>query len=561
MFTFRSIRQKLFFGFGIVLALILVLGIYNYMDARETKQDMEELMDDQLSHLILDDQLYANMEKQGSYLRGYFLFNDDKALKRYQDSAEEGIVLDKKILEISSNPKIKDVTDRKITWGEMNSQAISLYQKGKEKEAFKKLRNEINPETDKILTELKELSDHRADEITKLVEEIKKQASVTQTIAVIISLAALIIGALVAIVIARKISGPIRLLNERMKQLAAGELDHEPLQISTQDEMRDLVDSANRMNEHIHELLREISEVAGNVTGQSEELSQSANEVKSGSEQVAITMEELASGAETQANRASDLSSMMQAFTSRAEQANEGGLAVEQASQEVLEMTRDGVNLMEQSTAQMKRIDTIVHNAVEKVAGLDAQSQEISKLVSVIQDIAEQTNLLALNAAIEAARAGENGKGFAVVADEVRKLAEQVSHSVTDITGIVANIQSESNTVAASLQEGYSEVTKGTEQIEETGTTFEHISEAIQDVTASIQTVAGHLKEITSSSEEMRGFVEEIAAVSEESAAGIEQTSASSQQTSSAMEEVANSSQDLSELAEKMNTLVSRFKI
>nr|WP_139184427.1 methyl-accepting chemotaxis protein [Sediminibacillus albus] len=59
---------------------------------------------------------------------------------------------------------------------------------------------------------------------------------------------------------------------------------------------------------------------------------------------------------------------------------------------------------------------------------------------------------------MEAARAGEHGKGFAVVADEVRKLAEQVSASVSEITGIVGKVQSESNGVAESLTKGYNQV-------------------------------------------------------------------------------------------------------
>lgn len=96
---------------------------------------------------------------------------------------------------------------------------------------------------------------------------------------------------------------------------------------------------------------------------------------------------------------------------------------------------------MSSSTKQMGAIQHIVKDAVEQVDGLSKQTQEISKLVTVIQTIAAQTNLLALNAAIEAARAGEQGKGFAVVANEVQKLAEQVSYSVEDITGIVRNIQ------------------------------------------------------------------------------------------------------------------------
>jgi methyl-accepting chemotaxis protein len=224
-------------------------------------------------------------------------------------------------------------------------------------------------------------------------------------------------------------------------------------------------------------------------------------------------------------------------------------------------MANEGREMMASSTAQMERINAIVDDAVAKVQGLDAQSQEISKLVGVIQDISDQTNLLALNAAIEAARAGEHGRGFAVVADEVRKLAEQVSASVTDITGIVSGIQNESGIVAASLQEGHHEVEQGTSQIRTTGEKFNAINTAIAGMADHIQTVSENLADVAESSETMNASIEDIAAVSEESAAGVEQTSAAAQQTSSSMEEVAGSSEQLAKLADELNSLVAQYRI
>ncbi|MGP4105638.1 methyl-accepting chemotaxis protein [Virgibacillus sp. L01] len=370
-----------------------------------------------------------------------------------------------------------------------------------------------------------------------------------------------ILAVVVSLTITRKITKPIKIVMERMKLIANGDLTQEPLETKSRDEVGQLATATNDMNNSMRDLLNQINKVSETVSAQSEELTQSANEVKEGSEQVATTMQELASGSETQANTSSELSSVMGTFAARVQEANSNGESIQNSSSEVLGMTDEGSRLMNSSNEQMATIDQIVQDAVKKVQGLDTQSQEISKLVSVIKDIADQTNLLALNAAIEAARAGEHGKGFAVVADEVRKLAEQVAVSVTDITDIVSNIQNESSAVTGSLQEGYQEVEKGTNQIKLTGEKFNGISDAVTEVVSSIKTVSENLSEIAASSEQMNGSVQEIAAVSEESAAGIEQTSASSQQTSSSMEEVAASSDSLAKTAEELNGLVREFKL
>ena len=372
---------------------------------------------------------------------------------------------------------------------------------------------------------------------------------------------ALGLGIVIIWVFSNTISKPIRLVAERMNYLANGDLSQEKINVKSKDETGQLANAMNEMQEKLKEMIYSISSASETITSRSEELTQSSNEVKVGSDQIATTMEEIASGSETQANSISDLASAMQVYAQDVDRANENGEHIYDSSSEVLGITDEGSQLMESSKRQMAKIDQIVHEAVEKVQGLDAQSQEISKLVSVIQDIAEQTNLLALNAAIEAARAGEHGAGFAVVADEVRKLAEQVSDSVTDITTIVSNIQIESSSVTNTLQDGYKEVEQGTNEIETTSEKFNGINKAVTDMVTNVQSISSSLTSIVANTQQMNSTIEDIAAISEESAAGVEQTSASTQQTSAAMEEVSESSNELANLATKLNDLIRHFKL
>lgn len=392
-------------------------------------------------------------------------------------------------------------------------------------------------------------------------EDFAKQARAIITPILITLGIVVILAIVVSLFTTRRITRGIQMVMERMKLIADGDLSHEPLVATSDDEVAQLVHATNDMNENMRNVLQEINQVSEIVSSQSEELTQSAGEVRAGSEQVASTMQELASGSETQANHASDLSASMQTFAQEISEINDNSEHIQSASTEMIHMTQEGSELMDQSKTQMATIDDIVHEAVHNVQGLSNQTEEISQLVEVIQDIAEQTNLLALNAAIEAARAGEHGQGFAVVADEVRKLAEQVAFSVTDITEIVTNIQNESQTVTNALQASYKEVESGTIQIETTGEKFNGINDALTNMVDNINVAMENLSNITSRSSQMNTFIEEIAAVSEESAAGVEQTSASSEQTSAAMDEVAESSSQLAHLAEQLNELVVQFKL
>ncbi|WP_079475666.1 methyl-accepting chemotaxis protein [Marinococcus halophilus] len=561
-FNFKSLRAKILTGFLVLILLVTALGVYNFYANSRANAETKDIVEKQLPLLIADEKLAFNMAQRVALSRGYVLFGDEEFKSSFMEYTEESAALEEETLADFDSAELETLTEKSIEWEQIiTSEVFPAYEAGNEEEAKQILNTTAKPLAREIMTGFEDLAGKREGLITAAGEDVLESGRNLMTTGTIISLLVILAGTAISFFMARTISAPIKTVMHRMQAIAEGDLSQEPMQTTSRDETGKLVHAANQMNNNMTRLLTQIKKMSTDVSDQSQNLTHSANEVKAGSQQVAVTMEELASGAESQATSASSIASLMSDFTENVSDAHTKGEDVRSSSTHILSITNEGRQLMDTSVHQMEKIDAIVKNAAVKVEGLDKQSQEISKLVSVINDIANQTNLLALNAAIEAARAGEQGRGFAVVADEVRKLAEQVSASITDITGIVEGIQNESSSVAASLQAEYKEVELGTSQIQTTGETFNTINTAIQAMAENLQSVTQNLAAISSSSQEINASIEEIASVSEESAAGVEQTAASVQQTSSSMEEVSANSENLNDLALQLNAEVDKFKL
>ncbi|KRG12121.1 hypothetical protein ACA30_20435 [Virgibacillus soli] len=560
-FHFRSITSKLLAGFSLVLLLVLVLGIFNFLSFNQMNQKSKIINNEELPLLTADDKLALNLSKRIMMERSYLLYGDPQFKEEFLKLAEESKEYSNIIAQKSNHEEIDVMLNRNEKWTDLViSDVFDVYDQDFPDQALENSEY-IQPIAQDILNSLEELADNQATNIyDKGQTNISLGGKILLTV-VILTVIVFIIVIVTAFSTSHIIASPLKKATNRMKSLANGDLSGEPLQTNARDETGQLILAMNEMTNNTRKLLVEIQTASGTVTSYSEDLTQATGDVKSGSEQISVTMQELATGAETQANSTNDLSNTIGQFMERIHEVNSNSKKIYTSSEEMVQLAKTGGQLMQSSNNQMSKIDKIVQDAVQKVEGLEKQSNEINGLIAVIEEIADQTNLLALNAAIEAARAGEHGKGFSVVASEVKKLAEQVSLSITDITKIVTNIHSESQLVTQSLQNSYKEVEQGTNQIQTTAETFDQIQISLGKMVKYIQTITNNLSSMTEETEEIHTSIQDIAAVSEESSAGIEQTSATSQQVSSSMEEISVSSADLSNLAEELNDLVKKFKI
>ena len=165
--------------------------------------------------------------------------------------------------------------------------------------------------------------------------------------------------------------------------------------------------------------------------------------------------------------------------------------AVSLADQE----TNLGLQLVEQTCQHINHLADEVQQTSSAINQLELQSQDINRVLEVIQSIAKQTNLLALNAAIEAARAGQAGRGFAVVADEVRGLASRTQHSTEEIQSIIDTLRCSTGDAVAAMQRSHRIAGVSVEQALLATKALDGINQRVSDISEMSVQIAAAVEE------------------------------------------------------------------
>jgi methyl-accepting chemotaxis protein len=276
-------------------------------------------------------------------------------------------------------------------------------------------------------------------------------------------------------------------------------------------------------------------------------MARGAETLSSATEELSVRSAQSSGNAKNQSAQTNQIAAAAQEMTATIGEISHNAEDATRASQQSAESAGRGGEVMRQANNSMQRIVETTASVSGRMNTLAQRSQEIGRVVTVIQEISEQTNLLALNAAIEAARAGEHGRGFAVVAGEVRRLAERTKGATEEISGTIRSIQEETRQTVEVMEGSRLQVESGMSETASAQKALESTIELVQGMEHMISMIATAATEQTSASMEIS-----------ESAGQISQLAG---ENSIAADETASACKNLSELANDLDGLIRQFHI
>jgi methyl-accepting chemotaxis protein len=432
-----TIGQKIAAGFGLTLAIVVVIGsLAAYRTSELGASQIEAARTDKwVRHtydvLINLDAVLSSLTGAETGQRGFLLTGDEKYLEPYNRGKTRVNLALAEVKNLTSDNnaqqgRLQELQPKVSEKLQELQQTIDLRRQNKQAEALEVVKSDrgrqVMDEVRQIVEDMKKeengLLRERGNEAKDRSDQAQSLASQTFWVVAVGTLVAFLCVGVAAVTITRSITIPVR---ESVGQLASA-----------------------------------------------------------GAELLATTQQQ-AAGAQEQASAVSETVTTVTEVAQTAEEAARRARGVGEAVQRTLEVGKAGRRAVDDSIATLAKLREQVEGTAQTVLMLAEQAQQIGDIIASVNDIAEQTNLLALNAAIEAARAGEHGRGFAVVAGEVRALAEQSRKATVQVRQILTEVQKATNGAVLSTEE----VTKGVEAAAkvagQAGQTIGTLAETLED--------------------------------------------------------------------------------
>ncbi|HEV3510978.1 MAG TPA: methyl-accepting chemotaxis protein [Candidatus Sulfotelmatobacter sp.] len=594
-----TIRKKLYWNFGFILGMVLLLFIVNYLAVRR-EHAAKDAAAASLRLAETTNTARFQMMQNRLYLSNYLLSGDTREVDRMSDGLH---TLSQKLEEgknQAGSDQVRSSLDKveqlEQSWAKEFAQP--LIDKRKDVDSGNATVAELQiyylqKDASSWVKNSTDALDVADGENRKLVEERRASdesaATWTITVSLLFTLVALTVGVIIAFRTAKSITQPLTSLMNVARAIGdTGDLDHN-IELDREDEIGELARSFHKMVTYLKEmagvseaiaggdltlevkprsshdtlgnaftrmveglagLVRSVRDASSQVASASNQVagasddsakiglqaSSAIDEVTSTMHEMSVNVQNMVKSTQVQASSVSETSASIDQMVASIQRVADTAKVLLDISNRSREEVHSGIGTMEKATDGLNRINTTINSSGEIIGALGQRADDIGKIIEVIDDLAEQTNLLALNAAIEAARAGEHGLGFAVVADEVRKLAEKSAQSTKEISELIQSIQKEARKAVENMDRSTTIVNEGLELGSELNSALKKISNVVTEVYKFAQEIGAATNEQSHGSSQIARATTRLNEITHEINSAVEEQASGAQAVVKAME-------------------------
>jgi methyl-accepting chemotaxis protein len=507
-----SIGQRLAIGFGVVIALLVLVAGLSYLRISSLNGEVNNMVKTRYPKTVVANGIKADVSEATRSMLNVLIMTDPEQIKKELQNVDARNAsataalsdLNKSTTDDKGKEILKAIETIRAKFIPSQATFIGLINEDKKDDAMVKFMFSLRPQQTKYFTELDKFIAYQNDIMVKAGDDATAVTGRTQFLILVLTLVASGISLIVAYFATRSITGPLNEAVDVAQRVSAGDLTSVIVSDST-DETGQMRDALKHMNESLIKIVAE---------------------VRMGTDSIAMASSEIASGnldlssrTEQQANSLGQTSSSMRELTSTVQQNADNARQANQLAAKASEVAVRG--------------GSVVSHVIDTMGSITASSKKIEDIVGVIDGIAFQTNILALNAAVEAARAGEQGRGFAVVASEVRNLAQRSAAAAKEIKTLIGD--------------SVNKVREGSTLVEQAGVTME-------EVVMSVRRVTDIMGEITSASQEQSIGIAQVNTT-------IVEMDETTQQNAALVEEAAAAAASMQDQAANLARVVSVFKL
>ena len=379
------------------------------------------------------------------------------------------------------------------------------------------------------LADVRKLVQQQVDLGRQLTQSIADETRNSVILVLVVTVCA---GLIFAYLIRRSVTTPLAELSAAMERVGRGDLRHE-VTFSRRDEIGDLGRSLSQMVSGLRDLATQTRAVVENLNSATAEI------LASTQQQAAGTAEQAAAVQQANATMAQISQSGAQ-ISDRAKQVATTAEAASTASVSGMQSVRNMVSMMESIREQAEAV-------AENVVLLSEKTQAVGDIVQSVNDIAEQSHLLSLNASIQAAVAGEHGRSFSVVASEMKNLAAQSKQATVQVRSILGDIQKGITSSVMLTEEAVKRIESGRQQSTVAEDTIRELTASIEESVQAFQQIVG------GSSQQQIGF--------EQVTQAVRNISIASQQTVVSTRQSEKAAANLSALAQQLRSALEQYKV